>query len=112
MRVLLANMPPLLRDVLSEALADELDMSVVGGATVDADLMALVRQLSPDVVIAQASREAARAVARELHAVSFVAITPDGRRVLVFAPGEEPLSLSDVSPTTIIAAIRSLSRNS
>jgi DNA-binding NarL/FixJ family response regulator len=107
MRVLLTNMPPLLRDILSEALANESDMAVIGSSR-DADLMARVRLSSPDVVVAQASREAAHATARELGPIGFVAIDPDGRHALVFAGGAEPLLLSDISPTTIISAIRSI----
>ena len=94
MRVLLTNLPPLLRDLLSEALAGESDMAVV--------------TLSPDVVLTQASSDEAHDLARELVAVGLIAIDPEARHALVFARGPDPVLLSDVSPTTIIAAIRSM----
>jgi len=107
MRVLLGSLPPLLRDVLSEALAGQSDMSVLVGAP-GAVLPTVVHALSPDVVLTQASSEDAHDLARELGAVGLVAIDPDSRHALVFARGPEAVLLSDVSPTTIISAIRSI----
>ena len=108
MRVLLTNLPPLLRDVLGEALAGEPDIEVVAGAP-GADLLALVRQLSPDVVLVQSTSDDAHDLARELGMVGLVAIDPESRYALVFARGPEAVLLSDVSPTTLLAAIRSMS---
>ena len=111
MRVLLTKMPPLLKDILSEALASESDMAVVSGAP-RADLLTLVRQLAPDVVVTQAPNDEAASLARLVQSgagsVDLVAINPDGRHALVFGHGETPVVLSDVSPTTIITAIRSI----
>ena len=111
MRVLLASLPPLLRDVLSEALSEQSDMAVVVGAP-GAVLLTVVHALSPDVVLTQASSDDAHDLARELGTIGLVAIDPDSRHALVFARGPEAVLLSDVSPTTILAAIRSLSSSS
>jgi DNA-binding NarL/FixJ family response regulator len=114
MRVLLTNLPPLLKDLLSESLAGESDMAVVGGAA-SADLVTLVRQLSPDAVLTGASRALAEGLARAVQSietpVGLVAIDPDARHAFVVAPGEATRVLSDISPTTIIAAIRSVQRS-
>jgi DNA-binding NarL/FixJ family response regulator len=107
MRVLLTNLPPLLRDVLNEALAAESDLAVLVAA-LGAVLLTVVRALSPGVVLTQASSNEAHDLARELGTVGLVAIDPESRHALVFARGPEAVLLSDVSPTTIIAAIRSM----
>ena len=108
MRVLLTNLPPLLRDILAEALAGEPDMSVVTSAP-GAVLLTVVHALSPDIVLMQAPSDEAYEVARELESAGLVAIDPEARHALVFARGPDAVLLSDVSPTTIIAAIRSMS---
>ena len=93
MRVLLTNLPPLLRDILSEALAGESDIAMVGGAP-SADLGTLVRDLSPDVVLAQASKDVAadhRSLSRVRTAVGLVAIDPDSRHAYVYGRGEAPV---------------------
>jgi DNA-binding NarL/FixJ family response regulator len=111
MRVLLTGLPPLLKDILSEALAGEPDIAIVAAAP-GAGLGTLVRALSPDVVLAQAPRDVAADIARDLGssepAVGLVAIDPDSRHAYVYGPGEAPVVLSDVSPTTIIMAVRSV----
>jgi DNA-binding NarL/FixJ family response regulator len=108
MRVLLTNLPPLLKGILSEALAGESDIAIVG-ATPSGDVASLVRQSAPDILLTQASRDDAARVAQSAGAtVGVVAIDPDARHALVFAPGEAPIVLADVSPTTIIMAMRSI----
>jgi len=103
MRVLLTNLPPLLRDILTETLAGESDMSVVGGG-VRGDAESLIGQLSPDVVLIQASRDEAERLFRAFGSV-VVAIDPRADRALVFRDSE-PVMLRDVSPTSIVMAIR------
>jgi hypothetical protein len=112
MRVLLTNLAPLLRDILGETLAGEADITMATGGAPSADLVTLVRQTAAEVVLTQASRDVAQGLAHALEAeglsVSLVAIEPDARHAMVFAVGEAPVELSDVSPTTIVMAIRSI----
>jgi len=107
MRVLLTNLPLLLRDVLTDALEGESDIAVINAAP-GAVLLTVVHALSPDVVLTQASSDDAHDLARELRTVGLVAIDPEARHALVFARGPEAVLLSDVSPTTIVSAIRSM----
>jgi hypothetical protein len=111
MRVLLTKLPPLLKDILSEAMAGEPDIAMIGGAP-SADIPTLVGKLSPDVVLTQSFRYEAEQLVETLrsggHSVGVVAIDPDARHAFVFTRGEAPAVLADVSPTVIIAAIRSL----
>jgi DNA-binding NarL/FixJ family response regulator len=104
MRVLLTNLPPLLRDILREAVAGESDMTVVGGAATD-DLETLVRRSSPDIVILQATPDAAQRVFETLGGIAVVAIDPQATHAVVLG-ADAPAALNDVSPTTIIMAIR------
>jgi hypothetical protein len=96
MRVFLMHLPPLLKDLLSEALASESDLEVVGAAP------------DADVVVTQASSNEAHDLARELHAVGLIAIDPNARHALVFARRPQAILLSDLSPSTIIGAIRAI----
>ena len=82
-------------------------MAVLIGAA-GAVLLTAVHALQPDVVLTQASSADAHDIARDLGPVGLVAIDPDARHALVFARGPEAVLLSDVSPTTIISAIRSI----
>ena len=91
MRVLLRKLPPLLNDILGEALAGESDI-------------ALVAQ-SPDVVVMQGTRDDADDVFRASGGARVVAIDPHATHAIILGDGEAVV-LSDVSPTTIIAAIR------
>jgi hypothetical protein len=86
-------------------------MAVLVGAP-GAVLLTVVHALSPDVVLTQASSEDAHDLARELGPVGLVAIDPDARHALVFARGPEAVLLSDVSPTTILSAVRSIPASS
>jgi chemotaxis response regulator CheB len=105
MRVLLTNLPPLLNDILSEALAGESDIEIVRGMA-NRDVQSLATELSPDVIILQSSRENSEAIARTIRGTTVVAIDATGEHALVFGVGEKPVLLADVSPTTIIMAIR------
>ena len=110
MRVLLTSLPPLLRGILSEALAGQPDIAIIGGAP-SADIPTLVGELSPDVVLTQSFRYEAERLVETLrsggHSAGVVAIDPDSRHAFVFGRGGAPAVLADVSPTTIIEAIRS-----
>jgi hypothetical protein len=94
MRVLLTKLPLLLRDVLSEALSGESDMAVVSQ--------------TPDVVVMQGTRAEAEAVLHASEGARVLAIDPDGIHAIVLGD-DEPIVLSDVSPTTIVMAIRGTS---
>ena len=112
-RILLVDLPTLLRDILAEALASESDMEVVGSALTRAELIPLWRQFTPNVVVVGAERDDAATLAHDLRAaapaITVVAIAPKGDRAIVFSRHSAPVVLSDVSSTSLIMAIRDYS---
>lgn len=91
MRVLLTKLPPLLKDILSEAIASESDLALASRAA--------------DVIVMQGTRDEAQALLHASQGARVIAIDQRGTRAVVLG-GDEAVVLHDVSPTTIIMAIR------
>ena len=91
MRLLLTKLPPLLKDILSEAFAGESDIALVGQAA--------------DVIVMQGGRDEAEEILHANQSARVIAIDPEGTHALVLG-GDEPIVLRDVSPSTIMMAIR------
>lgn len=91
MRVLLTNLPPLLRDILAEALAAEPDIALVGQ--------------DADVIVMQGSRDEAEEILHASGSARVVAVDSRGTRAIVLGDSES-IALNDVSPSTIIMEIR------
>lgn len=113
-RILLADMPRLLHDILHDTLAAQPDMDVVGGAVSRDALRTMLPSTHPDVVavgVVADDAAALAALARELLALSpeslVVAIAIKGHRATLFDRHARATVLDDVSPSSLVAGIRS-----
>jgi DNA-binding NarL/FixJ family response regulator len=104
--VLLADMPPMLRDVLANSLGSRPDFNVVHGDVADR-LAAAASAAKADVAIV-ASRDPAdlAAIDAGLAAnLSILAISLDGTSAYLHKISCETLRLGDLSPDGILAAL-------
>lgn len=120
-RILLAALPALLRDLLNEALAGEPDVEVVAdvGSVGNvasrsplADLTRLVRELHPDIVVVSLGTTGAGAAAAvsELRDASpstaMLAVTAKGDHATLWTSHREPVELTDITVGALVQAIR------
>ena len=112
-RIILAGLPRLLRDVLGESLALEPDLEIAGSVDRGDEITPFVRQTASHVVVldeALASASGA-SLAKELRSltlpVTVIAIGAKGDRAMIFPPNEKPVELLDLSTGTLAQAIRS-----
>jgi DNA-binding NarL/FixJ family response regulator len=108
-RVVLVDMPTLLRGIVREVLAPAADVELVGEFPESAGLAAAVEETEADVVVVGGALGDGGPVRRLLEAhprVRVLAIAADGRRGTVFllAPEREPLG--EVSPEVLLEAVR------
>jgi DNA-binding NarL/FixJ family response regulator len=101
--ILIAELPPLLRDIVIDTIADRPDMAVVGVVERGASIVGAVDRTGATVVIVGAV-EAARLARTELLArvegPGIVALTLDTRAAVVEVP------LGHISPDRLVEAIR------
>jgi DNA-binding NarL/FixJ family response regulator len=113
-RVLLVDMPRLLRDLVSEAIDAAPGMEVVGAITDAGDLAAVVADTDADVVVfTSADEELPVAFRRALDAharLRLLALDPDGRDMRAFALALRERRLGPGSPEAVVAAIRAPSK--
>jgi AmiR/NasT family two-component response regulator len=62
LRVLVANQPRLIRELIVGALTDQPDMEIVGEVTNDAEIPSLVAKISPDLVVISLDQSGKRPV--------------------------------------------------
>lgn len=109
-RVVLAGMPRMLRDVFSQVLADQPDMEVVGDLTDIIDLRAVAGQTRSDVAILGLHDSGFPGICTHLldehPRLKILGVTPDGRRAYLYELRPSKIPVGDVSPAGVLAAIR------
>jgi two-component system response regulator DesR len=109
-RVLLAGMPRMLRDVFTLVLADQPDMEVVGELTDLLDLLLAARYTHSDVAILGLRDAEFPGICTHLLAeyphIKILGVTRDGRRAFVYALRPSKVPVGEVSPDGLLAAIR------
>ncbi|MEP6762806.1 MAG: hypothetical protein ABJB66_00780 [Gemmatimonadaceae bacterium] len=112
-RIILAGLPGLLRDVLGESLAAEPDFEIVGNVDSGVEIAPLARTTASHVVVVGDAPGATTGslLAQQLRSASMpvtvIAIGAKGDRAVVFPPNEMPVELLDLSTGTLTEAIRS-----
>ena len=109
-RVLLAGMPPMLRDIVSETVAREPDMTVVGHADVREMLSGALPATDADIVIiGESTREGDVDPLPLLFArpqICVLVLSENGRRAVMHDLWPRRTALVDVSPQALVDAIR------
>lgn len=108
-RIVLVDMPPLLREIVRETVAREPDLEVVREHEAGADLRAAVDQDDPDFLIV-GSEEATEttvgsliAAGRRLRALE---VRSDGRESVLYEFRPHRVLLGEISPDTLLQTIR------
>jgi len=106
-RILLADLPRLLREIVSDALAAESDMEVVGSVTGRPSLDRVVDEEEVDViVIGHDDPRLATALLRQLPPVAVIAVTGDERETGLYELRLRRVPLPEISPTQLVETIR------
>jgi DNA-binding NarL/FixJ family response regulator len=110
-RILLAGMPRMLRDMITDILALHAEMMVAGNMQDTADLVAAVRKTRADVVIVNEPAMGPAQNHQELlysrpH-LGVLSITSDGRQFYVHKLRPVRTALGEVSPESLVQAIQS-----
>jgi DNA-binding NarL/FixJ family response regulator len=109
-RVVLAEMPPILRDVLARTLADQPDMVLVGELGTSMELILAAGETRADVVILGLDDAEFPGVASHLLGeyphLKFLGVSADGRNAYLCELRPWKVRLMDVSPQGLVGAIR------
>lgn len=113
-RILLAEMPRMMRDIVERAVSTQPDMQIVGfaPARVGAPSAAPSRLVDADadvVIVGVASAQEARAydpVLFDRPHLRILAITGDGRGAFLYQLRPQAVPIGDVSPQGLVDAIR------
>jgi DNA-binding NarL/FixJ family response regulator len=109
-RVVLAEMPRLLHDVLARALMDQPDMVLVGDLGTSVELLLAAGETQADAVILGLNDTEFPGVASHLLGeyphLKFVGVSADGRNAYLCELRPWKAELMDVSPQGLLGAIR------
>jgi DNA-binding NarL/FixJ family response regulator len=110
LRILLVDLPRMLRDLVLEIVNAQRDLSLVGEVSDESHLLTIAAELEFEVVIACVQSDMLPPACRDLLAVRptliFLAIESDGRQGYVHSLRPHTESLAELSPSTLLAAIR------
>ncbi len=108
-RIVLIDMPPLLRDIVRDAIAREPDLDVVAEHEV-ARLREAVEQDEPDFVIVgtDAASETVRSVVADRCRVRALEVQSDGKESVLYELRPHRVPLGEISPATLVQTIRAM----
>jgi DNA-binding NarL/FixJ family response regulator len=113
-KVLLAGMPGMLIDIVRSIVATDADLTVVGEAADQVELIDMARRRLADVVVLGPGLAAGREVHYDLlqahPPLKIVAIGSDGRNAVLHELRPVARPLGEISHATLIAALRTASR--
>jgi two-component system response regulator DesR len=111
MRILTANVPPLLRGVLAGIVSGQTGIEILGDAGVD-DMLAAIDALNPDVVVLGTDDDAAALYAalarlRARHpGLRVIGIDRGGRSATAHLPGAARCVVAEISPAVLLHMLR------
>jgi DNA-binding NarL/FixJ family response regulator len=112
-RVLMSGMPRILRDIVSELVAEQSDMRVVGAFADDVGVETLA-ELRPDVLVLGSDAADVPALCRGLvqqrPALKVLAVEMDGRRTWLYEMRPHQTLIGEISPGALLDTIRAVSR--
>lgn len=109
----MSGMPRILRDIVSQLIAEQPDMHVVGAFADDvgADTLA---ELRPDVLVLGSDAADVASVCRGFvqrrPALKVLAVEADGRRTWLYEMRPHQTLIGEISPATLLETIRTVSR--
>jgi DNA-binding NarL/FixJ family response regulator len=114
-RILLAQLQGMLRDVVLQLLDGQADMTVVDDVDDPIDTLLAAGRTHADVVVLGMEDDELPGVASHLldeypH-LKVLAITPDGRRAFLYELRPELVALGEASPDLLLQAIRAAFRS-
>jgi DNA-binding NarL/FixJ family response regulator len=113
-RILLADMPRTLEELVSEAVSTQPDMEVVGTVSDGESLLAATRRARAQLVVVAASEDAVeqryRRVVLQQPNVRVLALSEDGRETTLYEVRPHRVALGELSPGQLADAIRAALR--
>jgi hypothetical protein len=107
-RIMVADMPRMLRDFVANVLSHQPDVSVVGSPT-EGSLIAALAAVQVDAVVVASSDPAALQAAdpalARIASLSVLALSLDGRSACIHRIRSETQVLEEVTPQGIVAAL-------
>jgi DNA-binding NarL/FixJ family response regulator len=111
-RVLIVDLPGLLRGIVRATVEGQPDMSVVGEVPGDMEIWTVVEDTGADVVVMDATHPALGDPAQPGYppawsaARQILALSADGRESFLYALRRAPVPLGELSPARLAAVIR------
>ena len=109
-RLVLATMPPLLRDIVRETLASQGDIEILAEVADPEQIPAAVRRTGASVAVVGIASSDSRPLVRRLLAehplLGVVTLADDGRTGSVHSLEPCESAIDDISPRTLLDAIR------
>ncbi len=111
-RIVLVDLPRITREIIEQAVGAEPDMVIVDGLADGASLPDAVKRREPDFVISGRDYEFAEvcAILDERPRLRVLAVLEDGREATLYELRPTRTPLGEVSPLTIVEAIRGTRR--
>jgi len=115
-KVLLVEMPQMLRDIIKEIVEKQPDMEVVGTASERADTIRMLGGVRADVVViglrdSDSADDLEWLWKVERH-LAVLGLTADARQAFLYLLRPERTSLGEVSPEALVAAIHAATASS
>jgi len=108
-RIVLVDMPPLLREIVREALAREPDLDVVAEHEASVDVRRAIDEADADFVIVGADATARASVASVVGAqrgIRAIEVQSDGTESVLYELRPQRVSLGEISPDALLRTIR------
>jgi DNA-binding NarL/FixJ family response regulator len=111
-KIVLVDLPRITREIIEQAVGAEPDMVIVDGLAGGASLPDAVQRREPDFVISGRDYEFAEvcAILDERPRLRVLAVLEDGREATLYELRPTRTPLGEVSPQTIVEAIRGTRR--
>jgi len=111
-RVITAELPGLLHDIIGDVLESAGDIRLIGQAANHGELLELARQLSPDVVIMGLDESGPPGFGWDLYInnplLRVLGIVGEGCQTFVYELRPHRTPLGELSPEALVAAVRSV----
>lgn len=106
-RIVLAEMPEMLRDIVAGILVEQPDMEIVGGAVAMKSLADVVDSVAADVVVIGRDEPAlAMRLVTDRPCLKVLAVTADGRESCRYELRPQRAALGEISPSRLVDEIR------
>jgi chemotaxis response regulator CheB len=109
-RIVLVDMPPLLREIVRDTLAREPDLDVVAEHESDVDVRSAVGETDVDFLIVGAEATTARmgvaSVVGAQRGIRAIEVQSDGKESVLYELRPHRVSLGEMSPETLLRTIR------